>query len=175
MDRVTVFHLTRVRRLPLIEEEGLRTRADLSDRLGPPGELDRAAPGAYAHGRRVSAYLEQRHAEQHVDEHGPGLVSFTVDPRKTLAVPSRHRDGDPAAYWQQAQPLSAWMADGTPPDDLEVHVNVPVRAKHVRLHAPLVRDEDLGAYAPLVAAVADDRLSAKALMHLAVIASSDDF
>jgi len=176
VDRVTVFHLTRVRRLPLIEEEGLRTRADLSDLLGPPDELDRAAPGAYAHGRRVSAYLERDHAEQHVDEHGPGLVTYTVDPRKTLAVPSRHRDGSPAGYWENARPLAAWLGEGTPPDDLEVHVNVPVRAKHVRLHAPLVRDADLGEYAPLVSAVADeDRLSAKALMHLAVIASSDDF
>src|SRR5690606_14062257 len=69
-----------------------------------------------------------------------------------------------------------WQADGDLPDDLEVHVNVPVRAKYVQLHAPLFRDEDLGEFAPLVDAVADeDRLEAKALMHLAIIASEGDF
>jgi hypothetical protein len=51
-----------------------------------------------------------------------------------------------------------------------------VRAKYLHLHAPLVGEDDLGDYAPLVDAVADeDRLSAKALMHLAVIASEGDF
>lgn len=176
MNRVTVFHLTPVRRLPLIEEEGMRTRADLSERLGPIDDLDRAAPGAYAHGRRVSAYLERDHAQSHVDEHGPGLVSYTVDPRKTLAAPSTARGDDPAAYWSQAKPLAQWMQDGDPPADLEVHVNVPVRAKHLQLHAPLVREQDLGDFAPLVSAVADeDRLSAKALMHLSIIAADEDF
>lgn len=175
MDRVTVFHLTPVRRLPLIEEDGLRTRADLSELLGPIDDLDRAAPGAFAHGRRVSGYLQRDHAQEHVDEHGPGLVSYTVDPKKTLAAPSSAR-GDVEAYWSAAKPLAAWLQDGAAPDDLEVHVNVPVRAKYVQLHAPLVRDEDLGDYAPLVAAVADeDRLSAKALMHLSIIAADDDF
>ncbi len=57
-----------------------------------------------------------------------------------------------------------------------MHVNVGVRAKFLQLHAPLFRDEDLDDYAPLVAAVADeDRLSAKALMHVAIIASEGDF
>lgn len=174
MPRVTVYHLTRPHRLPLIEEEGLRTRADLSRRLGPPAEFDEAAPGRFAHGKRVSAYLELDHARGKVDEHGGGLVSFTVDPAKTLAAPGSLRDGDPAAYWEAAQPLAAW--GDAAPDDLEVHQDVPVRAKHLRLHAPLLGPQELGDYAPLVDAVADeDRLSAKALMHLAIIASDGEF
>ena len=56
MPRVTVYHLTPPKRLPLIEEEGLKTRAELSGLLGEPGELDQAAPGTFAHGKRVSAY-----------------------------------------------------------------------------------------------------------------------
>ena len=80
----------------------------------------------------------------------------------------------PQAYWDAAKPLGEWGDDA--PEDLEVHQNLPVRAKYLTLHAPLVSDEDLGDYAPLVHAVADeDRLSAKALMHLAVIASDGDF
>ncbi|MEX0835828.1 MAG: hypothetical protein WD010_07035, partial [Nitriliruptor sp.] len=96
---------------------------------------------------------------------------------KTLAAPASLRaDGDPADYWEAAKPLADWQADGAVPDDLEVHTNVAVRAKYLQLHAPLVGDRELGDYAPLVAAVADeDRLSAKALMHLAVIASDGDF
>jgi hypothetical protein len=174
--RVTVFHLTPVRNLPLIEEEGLRTRADLSGRLGPVGALDASAPGTYANGKRVSGWLSREHATTTTAEHGPGLVSYSVDPRKTLAAPASLRlEGDPATYWDAAKPLAAWL-EGEVPDDLEVHANVPVRAKYLHLHAPLVGDDDLGEYAPLVAAVADeDRLSAKALMHLAVIASGGDF
>lgn len=173
---MTVYHLTAPTRLPLIEEEGLRTRADVSGLVGPIGAFDEAAPGTFAHGKRVSGYLSLDHATSRVDEHGAGLVEYTVDPSKTLAAPSSARDGDPAAYWESARPLAAWQADGDVPEDLEVHVNVGVRAKYLELRAPLFRPEDLGDYAPLVDAVADtDRLSAKALMHLAVIASESDF
>ena len=173
MARVTVFHLTPVRNLPLIEEDGLRTRADLSGRLGPVDAFDQAAPGTYANGKRVTGWLSRDHAASRTDELGPGLVSYTVDPRKTLAAPASLRDGAPADYWAAAKPLAEW---DDAPEDLEVHTNVPVRAKYLQLHAPLVGDDDLGDYAPLVAAVADeDRLSAKALMHLAVIASAGDF
>lgn len=176
LPRVTVHHLTAPLRLPLIEEEGLRTRADLSALLGPIGAFDEAAPGTFAHGKRVSGYLSLEHATAQVDEHGAGLVAYTVDPAKTLAAPTSARGGDPEPYWQDARPLSAWQADGEVPDDLEVHVNVGVRAKYLELRAPLFRPEDLGDYAPLVDAVADtDRLAAKALMHLAVIASQGSF
>jgi hypothetical protein len=175
--RVTVHHLTPVRNLPLIEEDGLRTRADLSGHLGPVDAFDQAAPGTYANGKRVSAWLSLDHAREHVAASGPGLVTFSVDPRKTLAAPASTRDGaDPADYWAATRPLADWQADGELPDDLEVHTNLPVRAKYVQLRAPLVTDDELGEYATLVAAVADeDRLSAKALMHLAVIASEGDF
>jgi hypothetical protein len=175
--RVTVYHLTRPRRLPLIEEEGLRTRADLSGLYGPPGPFDAAAPGTFAHGKRVSGWLSAEHARAQVSELGAGYLSYSVDPRKTLAAPASTRVSvEPAEYWAAARPLEAWLADGDPPEDLEVHQNLPVRAKYLRLHAPLLTEEELGAYAPLVAAVADeDRLSAKALMHLAVIASDGDF
>jgi hypothetical protein len=174
--RVTVHHLTPVRNLPLIEEDGLRTRADLSGRLGPVDAFDQAAPGTYANGRRVTGWLSLDHARTTVEDHGPGLVSYSVDPKKTLAAPASRRDGDPAAYWESAKPLADWQADGDAPEDLEVHTNVAVRAKYLHLHAPLVEEDDLGDYAPLVDAVADeDRLSAKALMHLAVIASEGDF
>jgi hypothetical protein len=175
--RVTVYHLTKPRRLPLIEEEGLRTRADLSGLYGPPGELDQAAPGTYAHGKRVSGWLSADHARSTVGEFGGGLISYTVDPRKTLAAPASQRDElAPAAYWDACEPLQVWLDRGDAPEDLEVHQNLPVRAKHLRLHAPLLGEDELGDYAPLVAAVADeDRISAKALMHLAVIASDGDF
>lgn len=179
MRRVTLYHLTRPRCLPLIEEHGLRTRADLSGRYGPPGVLDQAAPGTYAHGKRVSGWLSEEHARSTVAQFGGGLVSWTVDPAKTLAAPASARGEDAdavAAYWAAARPLRAWLADGVAPDDLEVHQNLPVRAKHVRLHAPILTDDELGIYAPLVAAVADeDRLSAKALMHLAIVASDAEF
>lgn len=176
MPRVTVYHLTPPPRLPLIEEEGLRPRAELSKLEGELGELDTAAPGTYAHGKRVSAYLDLDTAKAHVAEHGAGLVSFTVDPAKTLAAPASVRAGSVEAYWEAAEPLAAWLDRGDVPDDLEVHQNVPVRAKYVTLHAPLLDDDALGPYAPLVHEVADeDRLSAKALMHLAVIASEGEF
>lgn len=177
MPRVTVYHCTPPRRLPLIEEEGLRTRIDLNDRLGPPGELDQAAPGTFGHGKRVSAWLHPEEAERRVDELGGGLVSFSVDPAKAVAAPASAREaGDPAAYWAQTRPLRDWLDEDAPPADLELHQNLPVRAKYLRLHAPRVAESELGAYAPLVAAVADaDRLSAKALMHLAVIDSDGEF
>jgi hypothetical protein len=174
--RVTLYHCTRPKRLPLIEEDGLLTRAALSSYYGPPGELDQAAPGTYAHGKRVSGWLSEDHARAQVAELGGGFVSYTVDPAKTLAARAGTRDGDPTAYWAGARPLRDWLADGEPPTDLEVHQNVPVRAKHVRLHAPVVTADELGMYAPLVDAIADkDRLSAKAVMHLAIIACDGDF
>jgi len=174
--RVTVYHLTPAKCLPLIEEDGLRTRADLSSVYGPPGELDAAAPGTFGHGKRVSGWLSQDFARTQAGDLGPGFVSYSVDPRKTLAAPASTREAGVAGYWEGAKPLAAWLGDATPPEDLEVHQNLPVRAKYVRLHAPLLTDEDLGDYGPLVRAIADeDRLSAKALMHLAVIACDGDF
>lgn len=177
MPRVTLHHLTAPVRLPMIEEEGLRTRADLSSLYGPLEGIDTAAPGTYANGKRVSGYLSLDHARTRVDEHGAGLVSYTVDPGKTLAARASDREaGDVEAYWASSQSLAAWQAAGDVPEDLEVHTNVGVRAKFLHLHAPLFDEGDLGDYAPLVDAVADeDRLSAKALMHLAVIASGGDF
>ncbi len=161
----------------MIEEEGLRTRADLSGLLGPIDDFDAAAPGTWAKGKRVSGWVSRDQAVSRAQELGPGLVSWSVDPAKALAnTASRRAELSPAEYWDEARPLSAWIAEGDLPEDLEVHVNVGVRAKFVSLLAPLATDEQLGDYAPLVAAVADeDRLSAKALMHLAVIASDGDF
>lgn len=175
MPRVTVHHVTQPARLPLIEEDGLRTRADLSDLLGPVGPEDEAAPGRYAHGKRVSAFVNLDHAKAQVAELGGGLVEFTVDPKKVIAAPTSARDAsDPAKYWAAAKPLAEWGDDL--PEDLEVHQNVPVRVKFLQLKAPLFDASDLGDYQPLVDAVADeDRLSAKALMHLCVIASEGDF
>lgn len=175
MSRVTVYHLTAPERLPLIEEDGLRTRADVSDLYGPPGPVDAAAPGTYAHGRRVSAYLTSERARAMAGANGPGVVEFTVDPAKALGVPGPPGD-DPEAYWTSARPLKEWLDEGDPPDELEVHQNVPVRAKHLSIRAPLFGADDLGMYAPLVEAAADeDRMSAKALMHLTIIASEGDF
>lgn len=177
MARVTVHHLTPPSRLPLIEEQGLRTRADLSSLLGPPEGIDTVAPGTFAHGKRVSGWFAFDHARTRIDELGAGYVTYTVDPAKTLAAPASRREaGELEAYWEGARPLKAWLVEDDVPEDLEVHQNVPVRVKHLSLHAPLFRDEDLGEYAPLVAAIADeDRLSSKALMHLAVIACDGDF
>lgn len=176
MARVTVHHLTLPKRLPLIEEDGLRTRADLSGLYGPPGPFDQAAPGTYAHGKRVSGWVSLDHARTRIDELGGGHVSYSVDPARALANRASLRDGDPTGYWQSARSLAAWQAEGSLPEDLEVHQNVPVRAKRLQLHAPIVTDEELGDYAEVVAAIADaDRLSAKALMHLAIIASRGDF
>ncbi len=175
--RVPVFHLTRPVRLPLIEEQGLRTRADLSGLLGPVDEFDQAAPGTFARGKRVSGYLDRDHAAGHTGDHGVGLVTTTVDPAKALAnTVTARADQDPDAYWAGTRPLATWLAEDDVPADLEVHVNVGVRAKFLQLLAPLVVDDDLGDYAGIVHAAADeDRLSAKALMHLAVIASEGDF
>lgn len=177
MSRIPVYHLTRSVRLPMIEEEGLRTRADLSGLLGPVDDFDAAAPGTFAKGKRVSGWVSRDHAQTTVDEYGPGLVSWSVDPAKTLANRASVRASvAPAEYWETARPLADWQAEGDLPEDLEVHVNVGVRAKFVSLLSSLATEEQLGDYAPLVAAVADeDRLSAKALMHLAIIASDGDF
>lgn len=175
MSRLTVFHVTDVARLPLIEREGLRTRADLGEAEGPLEGIDRIAQGRYAHGKRVTAWAHEDQARSSAAELGAGLVSFTVDPAKAVAARASQRADDPDGYWGHVRPLSAWQQDGELPDDLEVHQPVPVRAKHVRLHAPMLGDAQLGEWAPLVAAVADeDRLSAKALMHLAVIVSDGE-
>lgn len=175
MTRVVVHHLTRVRRLPLIELEGLRTRADLSGRLGPIDDFDRTAPAAHAHGKRVSGWWSEVHALAQVAALGRGRLSFSVDPARVTALSAAERERDPERAWATARPLAAWLADGAPPADLEVHQALPVRAKHLRFHAPLVDDAALGAWAPLVAAVADtDRVAAKVLMHLALIRAGDD-
>lgn len=170
MSRVTVFHLTDVSRLPAIEREGLRTRADMGGELEG---IDVHSTGRYAHGKRVSAWVNRDHAVTTAAIHGAGLVEFTVDPAKVVAGRASDRAKDEAAYWESTRPLKDW--EGEAPDDLEVHQPVPVRAKHLSLRSPLLSDEDLGEWAPLVAAVADeDRLSAKALMHLAIIVSDGD-
>jgi hypothetical protein len=175
--RVTVHHLTTTQRLPLIEEEGLRTRGELSSALGELDELDTAARGKFAHGRRVSAWLSLDHAMTLVDDLGPGHVTWDVDPSRALAASASLRASATAEeYWARAKPLAAWLADGDVPEDLEVHVDRAVRAKFLQLKAPKVTDERLGVWAPLVEEVADeDRLSAKALMHLAVVACEGDF
>ncbi|MGA1078552.1 MAG: hypothetical protein ACO3VG_06240, partial [Nitriliruptoraceae bacterium] len=59
MDRVTVWHRTAPARLPAIEREGLRTRADLGGTLGPLDAFDAAATGRFARGRRVSGWYER--------------------------------------------------------------------------------------------------------------------
>ena len=176
MARVTVHHLTLPKRLPLIEEDGLRTRADLSGLYGPPSAFDKGAPGVYANAKRVSGWVSLEHARTRVAELGGGYVSYSVDPARTLANRASVREGDPASYWGSARSLKEWLAEGELPGDLEVHQNLPVRAKRLQLHAPILSEEQLGEYAEVVAAIADeDRLSAKALMHLAVIASDADF
>ncbi len=176
-ERVTVHHITSPRCLPLIEEEGLRTRAELSSELGALDALDAAARGKFAHGKRVSAFLSEEAAAAHVSELGAGHVAWEVDPARALAAPASLRaELDPAAYWAATKPLKDWLAEDDVPADLEVHVDRGVRAKFLRIMSPLLTAEDLGEWAPLVEAVADeDRLSAKALMHLAVIASEGDF
>lgn len=181
MSRIALYHLTPLRRLPSIEESGLRTRADLDSLLGEPGDLDRSAPGTFANGKRVTAWYSLDHARTQVSQLGAGLVTFTVDPAKTLAVPASVRAEAEAAndltpYWNVAKPLRDWLTQGPLPDDLEVHQNLPVRVKHVEIMAPLVDASHLGVYAPLVAEVVDtDRLAAKALMHLLLIACDGAF
>jgi len=173
MSRVTVWHRTAPARLPAIEVEGLRTRADLGATLGPLDAFDAAATGRFARGRRVSGWYERSAADARRAELGGGLVSFSVDPRKALAVPASARAADPAGAWDAARPLADWPADGAPPADLEVHQDVPVRAKLLRLHAVDVDAAALGPYAALVAAVADaDRLAAKLLAHVLLAAAS---
>lgn len=177
VQRVLVHHMTRPHRLPLIEEEGLRTRGELSSALGELGELDAAARGKFAHGRRVSAWLDEDHALAQADELGPGHVTWEVDPRRALAAPASLREEvDGAAYWEAARPLQEWLAEDDVPDDLEVHVDRAVRAKYLQVRAPKFASDRLGAWQVLVDEVADeDRLSAKALMHLAIIDCDADF
>ena len=177
--RVTLYHRTPVRNLPLIEVDGLRTRIDLSARLGELGPFDEAATGRFARGRRVSGWVSREHAASRSAELGHGVVSFSVDPRRVLAARASERESDPVAVWGRMRSLADWIAEAGDvdalPDDLEVHQELPVRAKLVRIHAPDLGPELLGAYAPLVAAVADsDRVAAKLLMHLALVVADGD-
>jgi hypothetical protein len=180
MERVTLYHCTAAARLPLIETEGLRTRIDLSDRLGDLGSFDGAATGRFARGRRVSGWISRAHAATLRPQLGPGVVSFTVDPRRAVADRAADREADPVGVWGRMRPLAEWIADsggdvGALPHDLEVHQELPVRAKLVRIHAPDVMPEELGVLAPLVGALADtDRVAAKLLMHLALIVADGD-
>lgn len=169
--------MTQPHRLPLIEEDGLRTRGELSSALGELGELDTAARGKFAHGRRVSAWLDEGHALAQVDDLGPGHVTWEVDPRRALAAPASLRaEVDGEAYWEATRPLQDWLAEDDVPEDLEVHVDRAVRAKFVQLRAPKFPEGRLGDWQGLVDEIADeDRLSAKALMHLAVIDCGGDF
>lgn len=177
VQRVRVHHMTRLHRLPMIEEEGLRTRGELSSALGELGELDAAARGKFAHGRRVSAWLEEDHALSCTEELGAGHVTWEVDPRRALAAPASLREElDGAAYWEATRPLKDWLAEDDVPEDLEVHVDRAVRAKYLQLRAPKLGPDRLGEWQGLVDEVADeDRLSAKALMHLAIIDCDADF
>lgn len=172
MARFSLHHLTRLTNLPLIETDGLKTRADLTDRHGPLTAFDTAATGTFAFGRRVSGFASFTHTTAVTGQFGSGYVTYDVDPAR--AVAQQASIADPEQYWATARPFAAWLAEGTLPDDLDVHTPVAIRAKRLTIKAPLLRDEDLDVYAPLVAAVADtDRLAAKALMHLAVIAAGD--
>lgn len=175
--RVLVHHLTLPRRLPLIEEDGLRTRGELASQLDGLLDIDEAARGKFAHGRRVSAWVDQDHALATADEYGHGHVTWEVDPRRAVAAPASQRaELDPAAYWEATRPLADWLAEDDVPDDLEIHVDRGVRAKFVQLRAPKFPDGHLGDWQGLVDEVADeDRLSAKALMHLAIIHCEGDF
>ncbi len=175
--RVLVHHMTRPHRLALIEEEGLRTRGELSGAFGELEELDSAARGKFAHGRRVSAWLDEQHALAQAEDLGAGHVTWEVDPRRALAAPASLREeADAAAYWEATPPLQDWLAEDDVPDDLEVHVDRAVRTKFLQLRAPKFPEGRLGDWQGLVDEVADeDRLSAKALMHLAVIESEADF
>lgn len=175
MSRVTLFHRAPAAALPLIEVDGLRTRIDLSDRLGGVGPFDEAATGRFARGRRVSGWTSRPEGADPRALAGPGVVSFTVDPRRVLANRAAQREEDPSAVWDRMRSLAEWLAEvdgdvAALPDDLEVHQELPVRAKLVRIHAPDLTPDDLGAHAPLVAAVADeDRVAAKLVMHLELV------
>lgn len=180
MTRVTLHHRTAAVNLPLIEIDGLRTRVDLSDRLGPVDPFDAAAPGRFARGRRVSGWVSEQYAAAARGDLGPGRLTFTVDPRRVLAGRAADRVRDTEAAWGGMRSLADWLADvggslDALPPDLEVHQELPVRAKLVRILAPDLGVDDLRAYAPLVGAVADtDRVAAKLLMHLALIAADGD-
>jgi hypothetical protein len=180
MDRITLHHRTAAVNLPLIEVDGLRTRVDLSDRLGPVGAFDAAATGRLARGRRVSGWVAPEQAAGRRGELGPGRIVFSVDPRRAVANRAADREADPVAVWERVRPLAAWLAevDGDVarlPDDLEVHQEVPVRAKLLRIAAPDLTPDELGVYAGVVAAVADqDRVAAKLLMHLALAGADGD-
>lgn len=175
--RVLVHHMTRPHRLALIEEEGLRTRGELASALDGLTDLDEAARGKFAHGRRVSAWLDRDHAVSTAEEFGAGHVTWEVDPGRAVAAPASLRDElDAEAYWEATRPLAEWLAEEEVPTDLEVHADRGVRAKFLQLRAPKFPEGALGDWQPLVDEVADeDRLSAKALMHLAVIDCDGDF
>lgn len=173
MARFSLHHLTRYANLPLIEADGLKTRAELSERLGPLTAFDTAATGPYAFGKRVSGFASLAGVDANTQTLGGGYVVFDVDPARTLA--QRASITDVEQYWSTARPLTAWLADGELPADLDVHTPVAIRAKRLEIKAPRVTDAELDVFAPLVHALADtDRLTAKALMHLAVIASGDN-
>jgi len=179
VQRVTLHHRTPAVCLPLIEVDGLRTRVDLSDRLGPVDAFDAAAPGRFARGRRVSGWVSRAHADTLRDVLGPGIVTYSVDPRRTLANRAADRVEDPTGVWSRMRPLSDWLTEAGGPDalpvDLEVHQELPVRAKLVRILAPDPEPEALGEYASLVAAIADtDRVAAKLLMHVALVVADGD-
>lgn len=180
MERITLHHRTAAANLPLIELDGLRTRVDLADRLGSLSPFDTAATGRFARGRRVSGWVSRAQADARRSELGPGLVTFTVDPRRVLASPAADREADPVGAWGRMRPLAEWLADAggdvdALPEDLEVHQDQPVRAKLVRLRAIDPEPGAFGPYAPLVDAVADgDRVAAKLLMHLGLAASGGD-
>lgn len=171
--RIRLHHLTRYANLPLIEADGLKTRAELTERFGPLTPFDTAASGQYAFGKRVSGFASMAALDANTPVLGGGYVEFDVDPSRTLA--QRGSVTDLEKYWATARSLAEWLADGDLPDDLDVHTPVAIRAKRLAIKAPRVTDTELDVFAPLVHAVADsDRLSAKALMHLAVIASGDN-
>jgi len=180
MDRITLHHRTSAVNLPLIEVDGLRTRIDLTDRLGPVGPFDAAATGRLARGRRVSGWVSPDHAAGRRTELGPGRIAFSVDPRRAVANRASHRESDPVGVWGSVRPLAEWLAEvegdvDALPDDLEVHHELPVRAKLLRFGAPDVTSAELGVYAGVVDAVADrDRVAAKLLMHLALVAADGD-
>jgi hypothetical protein len=180
MGRVTLFHRTPADVLPLIEVDGLRTRIDLSDRLGPVDVFDEAATGRFARGRRVSGWLKRPSGDDPRAAGRPGVVSFSVDPRRAIANLAARREADPAGVWEEMRPLAAWLEEvggdvEALPDDLEVHQELPVRAKLTRIHAPDLHADALGPHAALVDAIADsDRVAAKLLMHLALVVADGD-
>jgi hypothetical protein len=179
MTRITVHHRTPPANLPSIERSGLRTRAERSRWLGPLDAFDAAALGRLSNGRRVSGWVSRSYADTRAEASGAGLVTFTVDPARVIAMRAGERAADPAAAWAGARSLAAWLAEAGSvealPDDLEVHQDQPVRAKLVTILAPTFSDAQLGELAPLVRAVADrDRLGAKLLVHLLLAASDGD-